>query len=581
MNGTTAAVPAAGNARPDVTSVAEAYLALLADRGVDYLFGNAGTDFAPIVEAMARAATTGVPMPQPITAAHENLAVAMAHGYAMTTGRTGAVMVHVSVGTANGICATMNAARENIPILFTAGRTPILEEGRHGHRTSAIHWGQEMFDQAGMVRELVKWDYELRSAEQVETVVDRALAAARSEPRGPVYLSLPREVLAAPVSDFEFTSPARRVSAGVAGPDPENVERIAGLLERSQNPLVITANLGRDTEAVAALADFAEACAVPVVQYRSRYLSLPADHPMHAGYEPGPFLSDADLILVLESDVPWVPASTTLRADCQVVHAGHDPLFLGYPIRGFRCDLAVPAASRLLLRALTERMAGRVPPANLAARNERMTAFRETQRSAREGRVASMRNQSPMHPAWVSHCISQVIGDDALVVNEYTLQVAHCGFTQPGSFFASSTASGLGWGFGAALGAKLGNPDRLVVATLGDGAYMFSNPVASHFASYQNDLPILTIVFNNSMWNAVRRATQGMYPKGHAVRSNAPAFTELDGSPAFETVCEAAGGYGERVEDPAGLPAALERAIAVVRNEGRQALLNVISGAES
>ena len=141
-----------------VESVAEAYLALLAERGVEYLFANAGTDFAPIVEAYAKAAHTGLPAPKPLIATHENLAMSMAHGYAVASGKVPAVMVHVSVGTANALCGVFNAARENVPILFTAGRSPLTEEGMLGARDTYIHWAQEMFDQAGMLREIVKWD---------------------------------------------------------------------------------------------------------------------------------------------------------------------------------------------------------------------------------------------------------------------------------------------------------------------------------------------------------------------------------------------------------------------------------------
>src|SRR5437763_1971644 len=181
-----------------VDNVAEAYLALLAERRIEYLFANAGTDFAPLVEAFAKAARTGMPVPRPVLATHENLAFPMVHGYAIVSRRVPAVMVHVSVGTANGICDALNAARENVPILFTAGRSPLTESGLPGARDVYIHWAQEMFDQAGMLREIVKWDYELRNGQQLETVIDRALSIATTPPGGPVYLSLPREVLAAP-----------------------------------------------------------------------------------------------------------------------------------------------------------------------------------------------------------------------------------------------------------------------------------------------------------------------------------------------------------------------------------------------
>jgi thiamine pyrophosphate-dependent acetolactate synthase large subunit-like protein len=157
-----------------VESVAEAYLALLAERGIEYLFANAGTDFAPIVDAYAKAAHSGLPAPKPLIATHENLAMSMAHGYAIASGKVPAVMVHVSVGTANALCGVFNASRECVPILFTAGRSPLTEEGVFGARDTYIHWAQEMFDQAGMLRELVKWEYELRNGTQLETVIDRA-----------------------------------------------------------------------------------------------------------------------------------------------------------------------------------------------------------------------------------------------------------------------------------------------------------------------------------------------------------------------------------------------------------------------
>jgi acetolactate synthase-1/2/3 large subunit len=182
----------------------------------------------------------------------------------------------------------------------------------------------------------------------------------------------------------------------------------------------------------------------------------------------------------------------------------------------------------------------------------------------------------PIHMAWASACIARAKPEEAILVNEYTLNAEHCGSNLPGSYFGSSTASGLGWGGGAALGAKLAAPDRLVIAVLGDGSHLFGNPVAVHHASTVHKLPVLFVVMNNSMWGAVRRATLGMYPEGEAARSNKPPLIDLDELPAFEAVCAAAGGYGERVEDPAALPAALERAVRAVTVEKRQALLNVI-----
>lgn len=555
-------------------SVADAYLTLLAERGVEYLFANAGTDFAPVVEALAKAAATGAPAPRPITATHENLAVSMAHGWSMVSGGVPAVMVHVSVGTANAACAIMNAARENVPVLLTAGRTPILEEDQLGSRDSYIHWGQEMFDQASLVREFVKWEYELRSGIQVEAVVDRALSIATSEPKGPVYLSLPREVLAAPLAAFSYDQPSRRVAAAPAQPGNAAVAAAAAVLARSTRPLVVAGNVGRHKDAVAALARFAERLALPVVQYRSRYLALPCDHPMHLGYEPSGLIAEADAVLVLDCDVPWIPKHVKLHDDCQVIHAGFDPLHQRIPIRGFRCDVALTGDGVATLSAL-DRAIGH--PRGVEERRARIRDQRQARADRLSAALEAARQAHPIHPIWASHCLAQAKPRDAILINEYTLQLDHCGFEEPGTFFGSSSASGLGWGMGAALGAKLAAPERMVIATLGDGSYLFANPVAAHHAARLHDLPILVLVFNNGMWNAVRRATATVYPDGHAARSNAPAFTRLDALPAFEQVCAAAGGFGERVEDPAALPGALERAMRAVTQERRQALLNIIT----
>lgn len=559
-----------------VDSVAEAYLALLADRGIEYLFANAGTDFAPIVEAYAKAAHSGLPAPKPLLATHENLAMSMAHGYAAASGRVPAVMVHVSVGTANALCGLFNAARENVPILFTAGRSPLTEEGLAGARDTYIHWAQEMFDQAGMLREMVKWEYELRNGAQLETVIDRAMTIATSPPEGPVYLSLPREVLAAPLPGFAYDSPARRAAASPPAPDEAAVAKAARLFAAAQYPLIITADAGRDRAAVPALAEFAERFAIPVVEHRQRHLSLPADHPCHLGYNPAALIDVADAILVVDCDVPWIPSRQPPHRDCKIVHLGVDPLFSRYPIRGFTCDVAITAATRLALPLLGAALLPLADQAQIAARRRRLAEQRAGQHAGWRKLADEAKAMRPINPVWVSACLAKARDPGSAIVNEYTLLPEHCPSTRAGSFFGSSPAAGLGWGAGAALGVKLAEPDRQVIAVLGDGSYLFANPVAVHHASTLHRLPVLFVVVNNAMWGAVRRATLGMYPQGEASRSNRPPFIDLDELPAFEQVCAAAGGYGERVEDPAELPAALERALHAVNVEKRQALLNVI-----
>src|SRR5678810_868975 len=248
-------------------TAADAWLGLLAARGIEYLFANGGTDFAPVVEAYAKGQKLGWRLPQIVIVPHENMGVAMAHGYAMVTGKPQAMMVHVGVGTANSINGLINASRQNIPILFTAGRTPITESGAlPAARNNYIHWAQEHFDQGAMLREFVKWDYELRHAEQVETIVDRALAIAQSEPQGPVYVTLPREVLASPFQK-ELSKSATMVAASAPAADPEALAQAAKLLGHAQRPLLITANGGRTLDSSRAIEHLAQALAVPVIHY--------------------------------------------------------------------------------------------------------------------------------------------------------------------------------------------------------------------------------------------------------------------------------------------------------------------------
>jgi acetolactate synthase-1/2/3 large subunit len=388
-------------------------------------------------------------------------------------------------------------------------------------------------------------------------------------------LSLPREVIAAPASSARLSPTRLRPPAPIA-PDSTAVADGAGMIAGAKRPLIVTSNAGRDPAAFAALAKFADRFAIPVAQHHPRHLSLPSSHDMNLGYDPTPLLAGADLILALEADVPWIPAHGAPPERCKVIQAGFDPLFTHIPVRGFACDLGITGSAAAILGALAQELEPMIDQALIAERRAWVVGKRRAQLKEQEGLRQRVANRRPMHPAWVSHCLAAAMDPRSIVVNEYTLRLDHCGFDRVDSYFGSSSASGLGWGTGAALGAKLGAPERPVIAVVGDGAYLFSNPAAVHHAAALHELPVLFVVMNNAMWNAVRRFTVAMYPSGKAAKSNRSAFTQLDRLPAFEQICAAAGGYGERVDDPAQLPGAIARAMAVVANEKRQALVNVM-----
>jgi len=561
------------------TTTAEAYLELLKDRGIDVFLGNAGTDFASLVEAFARFETDGGRGPRPLVVPHEFVAVSMAHGYYAAGGRPAAVMVHVNVGTGNASTAIITAARANVPILMSAGRTPVTEEGLPGSRDLHIHWAQESFDQAAMLREYVKWDYELRTPVQVEAVVDRAVELMHAEPRGPVYLTLPREVLAASPGPLTITSPARRQSRVERFPDPARIDEAARLLARAEHPLVLVSAAGLDPRAVAGLVELAEAGGIGVVEADPIYLNFPHRHDLHLGYNASgttnPSLAGADAILVVEADVPWYPALQKPAAGAPIIHLGVDPFFSRYPMRSYPCDVPIAAAPAVALPLLAEAVRRHADPQAVARRRARVGAEHRARHAAWEELAVKQASASTIGFAWASRCIGELVDDTTVVVNEYPLDRRFAPFTRPGSYFGSPHSSGLGFGLGAALGVKLARPESTVIATVGDGAYFFGEPLSCLFVQRAHALPILTVVFNNQQWEAVKFGALAVHPAGVAKTRGRFPLSELTPSPRFEEMAKTVDGYGERVESPGELPAALKRGLAAVR-EGRPAILNVL-----
>mgnify|MGYP001187689243 CR=1 FL=1 len=557
-------------------TTAELLLERLVDHGIKHFFANPGTDFPSIVEAFATAAHTDTVAPRPVLVTHENVAVSMAHGAALVSGKPQAVMVHTNVGTANTLNALTNAARERIPLLLMAGRSPITQQGMAGSRSFLIHWAQEMYDQAGMVRELVKWDYELRYAQHVEEVVDRAIEIATAPPQGPVYLSLPREALAAQPGPERAAKP-RIGETPASHPSKGTIAQLAEWVSTAKRPLIVTSNSGRCPRAFAALDQLADRFGIGVVVPGQRYLALRTD-PLHLGYDTASVLAEVDLVLVIESDVPWLPAGNSPSSDCRIVHIGEDPSFTALPMRRFPSDLNITASAGAVLEQLVAELSEQgadADPSTVVRREWWIEQAAARQSALAEERTLA-RQKSVITPTLVAETLSDLIEDDTLVFNEYSLPAQHLSRTRPASYFYVPACGGLGWGLGAALGAKLATPDKLVIATLGDGAYVFSNPTSCHWVSQAHGLPILILVLNNASYGAVAWATAEMYDQGHAASDSWRMLSDLEPSPAYELLPQASEGYGERVNDPAALAGAIARGIRVVCEEKRQALINII-----
>ena len=547
---------------------AESLLDGLSLSGIQYMFANAGTDFPPIIEALARRDPSAAPVA--LTIPHETAAVAMAHGAYLVTGRAQAVMVHVNVGLANSVMGVINAASDNIPMLVMSGRTPISERGRKGARMTPIQYGQEMFDQTSLVRDLVKYSYEMRYPEQGKQLVMRAMSLATSEPQGPVYLSLPKEPLSEIVPEITQTHHPMPPSATKILPDPEAIIKLARLLETASNPVIICQRGDTEGRLSRALSTLAAKHGIAVFEPFLLRNVLPSNDPALQGYHAsGP--SDADLIIVLDSDTPWIEATNAPGPETIVVHIGPDPHFARMPVRGFRTDLAISSDSVEAILAVDR--AARAPSA--AGQRSKALAQSATQRRDAAQVKAKAGDTNPMSAEWISHCVSEIMDEEAVAFSELGLLPAYMTLKGPNRLFNNVHAGGLGWAMPAALGAQLTRPDRLTIACMGDGSYMFANPVACHQIAEALRLPILTIIKNNAMWNAVRRSVVNGYPDGSAAMSNTVPLTSLEPLPDFAAIARASRAHAERIEDGRELPAALQRAVGIIRTEKRQVLLDL------
>lgn len=561
---------------PATITAGGALLARLKAIGVDYLFCNSGTDFPPIIEGLAEAAAKDIALPRALIMPHEGAAMGMAHGYYLATGKSQAVIAHTNVGLANCAIGAINAAVEHVPILLFSGRTPTTEKDRFGTRTVPIGWGQEMRDQTALVREASKWDYELRFPEQALEVADRAWAIANSTPRGPVYVSLPREVLCEQAPADELDAPPLMQPA-IAHADPRAIAETARLLANAKHPVIFAQHGAGSAEAFEALSVLSLEWGIPVCQYWALALAIPTGHPMAAEANPAALIERADVILVLDALAPWAPQIHRPARHCKIIQMAQDPLSSRTPVRNFRSDISIACDLPDGILALKAAM-DQLRPADKGQIAKRRDAIAATNTKSRAKTLATAEagRDGVMTKDFVSLCLSEALEDhDATILSELGCPMAPMTLTHHRAWFQEPHAGGLGWSFPAALGMQLADRDRLIVATMGDGSYMFANPVACHQIAEALELPILLVIVNNAEWGAVRQSVLGVYPDGYAARANQVPLTQLSPLPDFTKVAEASRAWARRVEDGSDLPGAIADALDHIRTNRTLALLDV------
>lgn len=555
-----------------------ALLDTLGQCGVSCIFANFGSDHPGIMEAIAEAKAVGRTIPRIITCPNEMVALSCAHGFAQITGETQAVIVHVECGTQALAGAMHNVARNRAPVLIFAGMTPFSQEGElTGSRNEFIQWLQDVQDQRGIVRGYVKYENELRTGKNVSQIVSRAMQIAGSDPKGPVYLAGAREVM-----EEETTLPARnadawRPLAPRALPE-DGVTEILKAVSTARHPLVVTSYLGRNRSAVAALQTFCSLTGAGVLESAPSAMNFPHADPLYQGScWNQPFqneaLASADAVLVIDSDVPWIPAVNRPSANARIFHIDVDPLKRAMTLWYIGAEMAFEADAETALNQLSARLAA-TPITGVAERAAHWHGFHD----ARAEKLAVEAKAETLTAATTTALVRKHASADAVFLNEgitnYVPVCDHVAPVVPGSFFTSG-ASSLGWHGGAAIGMKLARPEAEVIAFTGDGSFMFSVPSTVYWMARRYETPFLTVVFNNRGWNAPRFSALAVHPDGYASRAN-DLDISFDPPPDYAHIAEAAGNaLALSVRTQEELDQALPLAFRAIREEKRAAVLDV------
>ena len=557
-------------------SGAEAFIEVLNANRVEHIFFNPGGDMAPIQAAIMKYKGLGKRAPKLILCLQESVALTAAHGHYMVSGRPQVVMVHSELGTQQIGGALHNAQWGRIPVILWAG----LAAG-----PQRLNWKKEPYDQGGIVRNTVKCDHEINSADDNHNILQRAFNIAFTEPYGPVYLSYTRDALTKETARVTLKPPEYPLPE-FPPVDVQSLSRIADILMEAKNPLIVAGYTSRYPGSVISLVNLAETLGTPVLSGLTR-MNFPTTHPLSNGMEQmgsaakaNVSITEADVLLVIDYDMPYVPAAGFPRPEARIIHIDVDPLTQGRPLWGRGADIFVKADSREAIPALDEIVSRRLTPEKRAQIRERFSQLENKHKKERNewhSFGTSKSGQRPISPDWLCHCIAQVIDDDTILVDHLISQstsvVEQIDRTKPGTLLGCAGGS-IQWALGAALGAKVAAPESTVVSLMTDGGFVWGSPVATLWSSRAYQAPFLSIIFNNQSYGAIRRIVERL---SETELPDEMAFTAgVDISPPadYALVAQSCGGYGRIVEDPDDVLPVLKEAMNEVRG-GRLAVVDV------
>jgi acetolactate synthase-1/2/3 large subunit len=552
----------------------DAVLQAFRSLGIDYVMSSPGSEWGSVWEALAQQQVANEPGPTYLSCAHETLAVDMAIGYTQVTGRMQAVMLHAGVGLLQGALGIEGALRGGIPMIVLSGESTSF--GDDPDVNPGFQW-QALLNQVGgpqrLLEPLTKWSSQTGSTATLYNQIVSAGELAQRNPRAPVYLTVPIEVMRRPWTPPESLRDAP--PAPVLTATPGDIAAVAEMLVAAECPAVITEEAGRDPAGNAALVALAEMLGMPVTEGLFTFnANFPTDHPLYLGPGRHAVIDEADLILTVGTRQPWYPLTNTPRR-ARIVAIDDQPFKDHQVYQPNEAERFLEGDMTANMTLLAEAVAAAgVDAGKVAARRERWAAESAARNAETREIEAEQAGRATISPALLAAALRDAAPDDMILVDEtITTRPAilrHCRSGRPQSYFR--VHGGLGQAMGVAIGVKLAAPDRTVVATMGDGTFLYNPAVQALAFAAENGVPTLTVILNNRGYNAMKKDQQGYYPDGVAARNDlwlGYTINEFD----YAKLAEPFGAFGATVDTPGDLPRVLADAFAAVA-EGRPAIVN-------
>jgi len=526
------------------------FLDILHSEGVEIIFGNPGTTELPLLDAFVVEDRLRY-----VLGLNEVVVMGMADGWAQATGRLAVCNLHAAPGLGNAMGMLYNAAKAGAPVLVTAG-----QQDMSIRLTEPLLWD----DLATMARPLCKWSFEVSSIAELPRAVRRAAKVALTAPTGPVFLSIPGDILnAIAPEDLDIGAPTR-IGAAMRG-DAAEVARAAELIRAATNPIIFAGDCVANRDAFAEMTAFAEAVGAPVyMEGMANRAAFPSNHPLYAGTVPRmtPALRaatrDHDLVISIGADLLTQSQATGvegLEPGKLLVHLDDNPWEIG---KNFAATAAIQGCPKATLPELTALVAGCG-----SARRAGVEARIAEAKAALLAKADAVMDASPLDPLAVLKRLGEVMPDDAIIIEELLSSGMNVvrqllPATRPDSWFGMR-GGGIGVALPQAAAMQLANPGRPVVALTGDGSLMYSAAALWTCAHYK--LPVVTIVFNNSSYRILKQRTRAI--GDHSAREGVFVAMDLT-EPAidFMALAQAHGVKGVRAESIPALLEAFQAALA-------------------